>query len=151
MPAWLFWDWLYTHRRLRNWTNFRVRQSGTDLLKYPIFCHINFNNGKQGEINMLCKCSVGIHQIQPPDSSKWCEFTAPVVSPAACFDSGPQLMDSSERQPLKWHYFRSVHKNCVAAQLLQPKWVSSVTEHQCCAWPCWPDQPSGTSPDKGSW
>lgn len=34
----------------------------------------------------------------------------PFVSPAACFGSGTQLMDSSERQPLKWHYFRSVDK-----------------------------------------
>lgn len=33
----------------------------------------------------------------------------------------PQLMDSSEKQPLKWHYFRSVHKNCVATQLFPRK------------------------------
>lgn len=40
---------------------------------------------------------------------------SPLVSPAACFRAGTQLMDSSERQPLKWHYFRPVDKPCVAA------------------------------------
>lgn len=32
------------------------------------------------------------------------------VSPTTCFGSGTQLMDFSERQPLKWHYFKSVVK-----------------------------------------
>lgn len=82
---------------------------------------------------------------------KWCEFTIGIFSPAPCFDFGSQLMDSSEKQPLKWHYFRSVHKNCVAIQPLPRKWDSSVTEHQCSAWSCQADQPSGNLPDNSPW
>lgn len=83
----------------------------------------------------------------------WSEvnFTTGIVSPALCFDFGPQLMDSSEKQPLKWHYFRSVHKNTVATQLLPQKWDSSVTERHCSAWSCQADQPSGNLPDNCPW
>lgn len=74
---------------------------------------------------MLHRYSMGLHPIHLQIYQKGCEFTAAIVSPPlprGLFDSAPhRLMDSSERQPLKWHYFRSVRKNCVAAQLLQQK------------------------------
>lgn len=145
------WGRKQDNERLKNWTLERVIRGIS--LKYKFFCHINFNSGKQKQIKILwnnamldyIKTNLQIHQSS---------VSLPLlfVSPAACFGSGMQLMDSSEWQPLKWHYFRSVDKPCVATRLQQQqqKWVSSVTEHQRRARPSWPDQPSGTFTDNST-
>lgn len=78
----------------------------------PFFVLNNFNSGKLKQIKILLdylKTNLQIHQSS---------VSLPLlfVSPAACFGSGMQLMDSSEWQPLKWHFFRSVDKPCVATR-----------------------------------
>lgn len=102
-------------------------------------------SGKEAELwQVVCSTHILILTMENQCWKIWVEvwfeamwiYRLHCFSLAACFDSGPRIMDSSEKQPLKWHYFRSVHENCVATQLLPRKWDSSVTEHQCRAWWC---------------